>query len=62
MVDNTIVDGDQICIEERDQCELTEIKGTRFMPQWVKVKNPAFDVTPEKFVTGYITENGVKIN
>jgi methylthioribose-1-phosphate isomerase len=29
------------------------------MPSWVKVKNPAFDVTPKKYVTGYITEKGI---
>ena len=30
------------------------------MPDWIEVKNPAFDVTPKKYVTGYITEKGVK--
>jgi len=29
------------------------------MPDWTIVKNPAFDVTPAKYVTGYITEEGV---
>jgi methylthioribose-1-phosphate isomerase len=32
------------------------------MPDWVSIKNPAFDVTPSKYVTGYITENGIRNN
>jgi len=29
------------------------------MPEWISVKNPAFDVTPQKYVSGYITEDGI---
>ena len=58
--DETIENGSQINIEERGRNELSEIDGKTIMPNWMKVKNPAFDVTPSKYVTGYITEKGVK--
>jgi S-methyl-5-thioribose-1-phosphate isomerase len=52
--------GSQIIIEERGRKELSEINGKVIMPDWVSVKNPAFDVTPRKYVTGYITESGIR--
>jgi S-methyl-5-thioribose-1-phosphate isomerase len=58
--DTTLKDGLQIVIEERRRQELTEINSNTIMPDWVSVKNPAFDVTPSKYVTGYITENGIR--
>ncbi|VVB59877.1 Putative methylthioribose-1-phosphate isomerase [uncultured archaeon] len=58
--DPKLKDGSQIVIEERGRKELTEIKGTTIMPDWISVKNPAFDVTPQKYVTGYITESGIR--
>jgi S-methyl-5-thioribose-1-phosphate isomerase len=58
--DTTLKDGSQIVIEERRRQELTEINSNTIMPDWVSVKNPAFDVTPSKYVTGYITENGIR--
>jgi methylthioribose-1-phosphate isomerase len=58
--DKSINDGSQIIIEERSRRELSEINGKEIMPNWTKVKNPAFDVTPAKYITGYITENGIK--
>jgi S-methyl-5-thioribose-1-phosphate isomerase len=57
--DQKMRSGADINIEERDARELTEIQGQRIMPPWVKVKNPAFDVTPKKYVTGYLTEKGI---
>ncbi len=57
--DRTIVDGSQIVIEERMRNELSEVNGKTIMPEWINVRNPAFDVTPSDFVTGYITENGI---
>ena len=57
--DPVLKNGEQIIIEERAACEVTEIKRTSVMPDWVKVKNPAFDVTPKKYVTGFITEKGI---
>jgi translation initiation factor eIF-2B subunit alpha/methylthioribose-1-phosphate isomerase len=58
--DETIENGDQINIEERSRNELGEIDGKKILPDWMKIKNPAFDVTPAKYVTGYVTEDGVK--
>lgn len=58
--DPTLTNGSQIIIEERARQELTEINGNRIMPDWVSVKNPAFDVTPHTYVTGYITEHGIQ--
>jgi len=57
--DKTIKDGSQIVIEERGREELLKINGKTIMPDWTKVRNPAFDVTPAKYVTGYITEDGI---
>jgi len=60
--DKNIKNGSMIEIEERDRMELTQINGKTIMPDWVNVKNPAFDVTPNNYVTGFITENGIEKN
>jgi translation initiation factor eIF-2B subunit alpha/methylthioribose-1-phosphate isomerase len=60
--DKTIDKGDQIRIEQRCRDELSIINGVEIIPQWTNIKNPAFDVTPNKFVTGFITEEGVEKN
>jgi translation initiation factor eIF-2B subunit alpha/methylthioribose-1-phosphate isomerase len=57
--DDSIKDGNQIVIEERGREELAIFNGKKIMPDWTKVRNPAFDVTPKKYVTGYITEDGI---
>jgi len=57
--DNNIENGSQIKIEERGRNELAKINGKKIMPDWTIVKNPAFDVTPSKYVTGYITEKEI---
>ena len=57
--DKSIKNGSQIVIEERSKEELIYINDKRIMPEWVSVKNPAFDVTPKSYVTGYITEHGI---
>jgi methylthioribose-1-phosphate isomerase len=58
-IDLSLAHGDLIPIEERDEREVTEIEGVRIAPIGVKVGNPAFDVTPHKYVTGIVTENGI---
>ena len=58
-IDLSLPNGDLIPIEERDEREVTEIDGVRIAPIGVKVGNPAFDVTPRKYVTGIVTENGI---
>jgi len=58
-VDLSLSSGDQIPIEERDPEEVTTIGGVRVAPQGVKVANPAFDVTPHRYISAIITERGV---
>jgi len=58
--DKTIKSGEDIVIEERGREELAVINGKKIMPDYTKVRNPAFDVTPSKYVTGFITEDGIK--
>lgn len=58
-IDLKIKNGDKIPIEERDTREVTHIKNTQIAPDNVKIKNPAFDVTPNKYITAIITEKGV---
>jgi len=58
-IDLKIKSGDSIPIEERDIREVTHIKDVPIAPNAVKVKNPAFDVTPNRFVTAIITEKGI---
>lgn len=58
-IDLTVPTGDDIPIEERDPREVTEMEGVRIAPEGVPVYNPAFDVTPHRYLTGIITENGI---
>ena len=58
-VDLSIESGDAIPIEHRDEAEVTHILRSRIPPEGVEVINPAFDITPHKFVTAIITEAGV---
>jgi len=58
-IDIEIRDGDDIPIEERDDEEVLCIRGVRMAPDGMKVYNPAFDVTPNRFITAIITEAGI---
>ena len=58
--DKTIASGKEIVIEQRADDELKTYNKCRIMRDEVPVKNPAFDVTPHKYVNGYITEEGIK--
>jgi methylthioribose-1-phosphate isomerase len=51
--------GDEIPIEERSPDEVLSIRGTPIAPEGIEAGNPAFDVTPSKYVSAIITENGV---
>ncbi|KQR78465.1 methylthioribose-1-phosphate isomerase [Burkholderia sp. Leaf177] len=51
--------GRDIVIEERHDSEITHLYGERVAPENMKVRNPAFDVTPNHLVTGFITERGI---
>jgi methylthioribose-1-phosphate isomerase len=57
--DPKIADGSKIPIEERPAAEVTGYRGTRWAPEGVSVRNPAFDVTPAELVTGIICEKGI---
>ena len=59
--DPAIADGSAIPIEERAPEEVTGYRGTRWAPHGVKVRNPAFDVTPAELITGIICERGVAL-
>lgn len=58
-LDLKIPDGSHIPIEQRNPEEVTHIGGARMVPDGVSVFNPAFDVTPNEFVTAIITDAGV---
>ncbi|MDD5492291.1 MAG: S-methyl-5-thioribose-1-phosphate isomerase [bacterium] len=51
--------GQEIVIEERSADEVTMIAGKRIAPAGISVKNPAFDITPHKYITAIITEKGI---
>jgi methylthioribose-1-phosphate isomerase len=60
-VDLSLPTGDDIPIEEREGDEITDVtyKGEPIAPEGVDVANPAFDVTPHRYVSGIVTENGI---
>ncbi len=58
-LDLSIQSGDEIPIEERHSHEVTHLSGFPVAPDGVKVRNPAFDVTPARYITAIITEKGV---
>jgi len=58
-IDLDTPDGSHIPIEERNPREVTHVGPNRLTPEGARIRNPAFDVTPAKFVTAIITERGV---
>ena len=58
-LDLSLKSGDDIPIEERPAREVTHLQGYPLAPEGVQVRNPAFDVTPARYVTAFITEKGV---
>ncbi|MHB0976703.1 MAG: S-methyl-5-thioribose-1-phosphate isomerase [Candidatus Aquicultorales bacterium] len=58
-VDLSIETGADIPIEERAAAEVTTVQGRQVAPDGVAVANPAFDVTPSKYIAGIITDRGV---
>jgi methylthioribose-1-phosphate isomerase len=58
-IDLSLPDGDAIPIEERAASEVTGIGGARVAPEGVTVANPAFDVTPARYVAAIVTEAGI---
>ena len=58
-IDLSLAHGDLIPIEERDAREVTHVGAEQIAPDGVSVYNPAFDVTPHRYLTGIITEEGI---
>ena len=58
-IDLSVPEGDAIPIEERDAREVTHVRECQIAPDGVQVLNVAFDVTPHRYVTGIVTENGI---
>jgi methylthioribose-1-phosphate isomerase len=60
-IDLSVPDGEAIPIEERDPAEVLElhVAGERMAPEGSRARNPAFDITPHRLVTAFVTELGV---
>ncbi len=58
-IDPELKSGVEIPIEQRNQEEVTHIQGVAITPAGVRAQNPAFDVTPAKYITVIITERGI---
>jgi methylthioribose-1-phosphate isomerase len=58
-IDLSTPDGDHIPIEERDQREVSHLGASQLTPAGAHIRNPAFDVTPYRYITGIITEHGI---
>jgi methylthioribose-1-phosphate isomerase len=58
-LDLSLKSGDEIPIEQRAASEVTHVFGVAIAPENIEVENPAFDVTPARYVTAIITEHGV---
>ena len=58
-VDVTLAGGDLIPIEQRASAEVTVVAGRPIAPNGIEALNPAFDVTPARYVKGFITDRGI---
>ena len=58
-IDLATPDGSRIPIEERPDREVTHVGPARITPEGARIRNPAFDVTPAKYVTAIVTERGI---
>jgi methylthioribose-1-phosphate isomerase len=58
-IDLNTPEGDQIPIEERDEREVSHLGSSRLTPIGAQIRNPAFDVTPFRYITGIVTERGI---
>ena len=58
-LDLTLASGDEIPIEQRSPSEVTHVQGVHVAPEGIRVENPAFDVTPARYVSAIITERGI---
>ena len=58
-IDLATADGSGIPIEDRNPREVTHVGNYRLVPEGAHIRNPAFDVTPSKYITAIITERGI---
>jgi len=58
-IDRSLASGDEIPIEQRSPEEVTHMQGVSIAPEGTPALNPAFDVTPHKYITAIITESGI---
>jgi len=58
-IDPSLTTGEEIPIEQRKPEEVTHIRGVPIAPEGTEVENPAFDVTPHRYITAIITERGI---
>jgi methylthioribose-1-phosphate isomerase len=58
-IDLNTPDGAHIPIEERNEREITHLGSSRLTPEGARIRNPAFDVTPHRYIAAIITEIGV---
>jgi methylthioribose-1-phosphate isomerase len=58
-LDLSLSSGDGIPIEERGGREVTHVQGARLAPVGIEIANPAFDITPHRYVAAIVTERGV---
>lgn len=58
-IDMEIENGNQIPLEEREQDEVLNYSDSQIAPKKAEAYNPAFDITPNKYITGIITEEGI---
>jgi methylthioribose-1-phosphate isomerase len=58
-IDLAVADGSQIPIEERGAREVTHVGSNQVAPDGANIRNPAFDVTPHKYITAIVTDRGV---
>jgi methylthioribose-1-phosphate isomerase len=59
MIDMELEKGANVPVEERSAEEITSFNGSRIAPKKTPAYNPAFDITPHSYITGFITEKGV---
>ena len=58
-IDLSLRSGAEIVIEQRSPDEVTHLRGVRIAPEGVSVANPAFDVTPQHYISAIITDGGI---
>jgi len=58
-IDPSLASGEEVPIEQRSPDEVTRIQGVAIAPEGVEAANPAFDVTPHRYITAIITERGI---